>query len=138
MIKVNIFSNLWKMNITRNRIHYLVFILLTIGAGLFSRSRFIPDLIYPYLGDLLYCLMFYFIIGFIFSKMKSVNVLLCCVIVCFVIEITQLIQVDWLNQIRETTLGRLTLGNGFLWSDLVSYTLGGLVGYGFENYLNKK
>lgn len=126
------------MNIFRNRIHYLIFILLTIGIGLFSRSRFIPDLIYPYLGDLLYCLMFYFIIGFLFPKMKSVNVLLFCVVVCFVIEISQLIQTDWLNRIRDTTIGRLTLGSGFLWSDLVSYTIGGLAGFGFENYLNKK
>ena len=111
---------------------------MTIGVGLFSRSRFIPDLIYPYLGDLLYCLMFYFIIGFLFPKMRSVNVLLYCVAICFVIEISQLIQVDWLNQIRETTIGRLTLGSGFLWSDLVSYSIGGLTGFGFENYLNKK
>lgn len=126
------------MNIPRNRIHYLIFILLTIGIGLFSRSRFIPDLIYPYLGDLLYCLMFYFIIGFLFPKMKSVNVLLFCVVICFAIELSQLIQVDWLNKIRETTFGRLTLGSGFLWSDLVSYSIGGLIGFGFENYLNKK
>ncbi len=126
------------MNISRNRIHYLIFIFLTIGIGLFSRSRFIPDLIYPYLGDMLYCLMFYFIIGFLFPKMKSVNALLYCVTLCFIIEISQLIQVDWLNQIRETTLGRLTLGSGFLWSDLVSYSIGGWAGFVFENYLNKK
>lgn len=126
------------MNITRNRIHYLIFILLTIGMGLFSRSKIIPELIYPYLGDLLYCLMFYFVVGFLFPKMKSVNVLLYCVTICFAIEVSQLIQVDWLNQIRKTTIGRLTLGNGFLWSDFVSYSLGGLVGFGFENYLSIK
>jgi hypothetical protein len=122
------------MKTSRNRIHYLFFIILAIGFGLFSRSRFIPDLIYPYLGDLLYCLMFYFIIGFLFPKIKSVNVLLYCVAICFVIEVSQLIKVDWLNEIRNTTLGKLTLGSGFLWSDLVSYTLGGLVGFVLEKY----
>jgi hypothetical protein len=122
------------MKTSRNRIHYLFFIILAIGFGLFSRSRFIPDLIYPYLGDLLYCLMFYFIIGFLFPKIKSVNVLLYCVAICFVIEVSQLIKVDWLNEIRNTTLGKLTLGSGFLWSDLVSYTLGGLVGLVLEKY----
>ncbi len=125
------------MKTSRNRIHYLFFIILTIGVGLFSRSRFIPDLIYPYLGDLLYCLMYYFIMGFLFPKMKSVNVLLYCIAICFVIEISQLIKVDWLNEIRSTTLGKLTLGSGFLWSDLVSYSLGGLLGFGFENYILK-
>ena len=137
-LKVKFFPNLWKMNTSRNRIHYLFFIFLTIGIGLFSRSKFIPDLIYPYLGDLLYCLMFYFIIGFLFPKIKSVNVLLSCVAICFAIEISQLIQVDWLNEIRDTTFGKLTLGSGFLWSDLVSYSIGGFVGFGLENYLNKK
>lgn len=125
------------MKTSRNRIHYLFFIILTIGVGLFSRSRFIPDLIYPYLGDLLYCLMYYFIMGFLFPKMKAVNVLLYCIAICFVIEISQLIKVDWLNEIRSTTLGKLTLGSGFLWSDLVSYSLGGLLGFGFENYILK-
>jgi hypothetical protein len=125
------------MKTSRNRIHYLFFIILAIGFGLFSRSRFIPDLIYPYLGDLLYCLMFYFIIGFLFPKIKSVNVLLYCVAICFVIEVSQLIKVDWLNEIRNTTLGKLTLGSGFLWSDLVSYTLGGLVGFELEPYGKK-
>jgi hypothetical protein len=126
------------MKTSRNKIYYLFFIIITIGIGLFSRSRFIPDLIYPYLGDLLYCLMFYFIVGFLFPKMKSVNVLLCCVAICFIIEVSQLIKVDWLNEIRNTTLGKLTLGSGFLWSDLVSYTLGGLVGFVLEKYFLKK
>ncbi|MFT6320164.1 MAG: hypothetical protein ACJAT4_001086 [Granulosicoccus sp.] len=82
--------------------------------------------------------MFYFIVGFLFPKMKSVNVLLCCVAICFIIEVSQLIKVDWLNEIRNTTLGKLTLGSGFLWSDLVSYTLGGLVGFVLEKYFLKK
>lgn len=126
------------MKTSRNRIHYLFFIIVTICIGLFSRSRYIPDLIYPYLGDLLYCLMFYFIIGFLFPKMKSVNVLLYSVAICFVVEVSQLIQVDWLNNIRNTTLGKLTLGSGFLWSDLVSYSIGGFTGLLFERYFLQK
>jgi len=126
------------MKNSRNRIHYLFFIIAIITAGLFSRSRFIPEFIYPYLGDFLYCLMFYFIIGFLFPKIKFVNVLLFSVAICFVIEISQLIQVGWLNEIRNTTLGKWTLGSGFLWSDLVSYTLGGLVGFFLEKCFLQK
>ena len=126
------------MKNSRNRIHYLFFIIAIVTAGLFSRSRFIPEFIYPYLGDFLYCLMFYFIIGFLFPKIKFVNVLLFSVAICFVIEISQLIQVGWLNKIRNTTLGKWTLGSGFLWSDLVSYTLGGLVGFFLEKYFLQK
>lgn len=42
----------------------------------------------------------------------------------FAIEFSQLFHPPWLNAIRDSTLGRLTLGYGFLWSDLVAYTLG--------------
>ena len=64
--------------------------------------------------------------------------LLIKIAICFIIEVSQLIKVDWLNEIRNTTLGKLTLGSGFLWSDLVSYTLGGLVGFVLEKYFLKK
>lgn len=35
---------------------------------------------------------------------------------------------------RIITLGKLTLGSGFLWSDLVIYSFGALLGYGLEKY----
>jgi len=69
--------------------------------------------------------------------MKSVKVLLYCVVICFAIELSQLIDIAWLNEIRATTFGRLTLGSGFLWSDLVSYSIGGLVGFGIEKWILK-
>lgn len=115
----------------------MLYIILTIGLGLFSRTPIIPEVIYPYLGDMFYCLMFYFIFGFLFPMEKPVKVLLYCVMICYVIELTQLIEYDWLNEIRQTTFGKLTLGSGFLWSDLVSYLIGGLIGFGFEYCLIK-
>lgn len=121
----------------RKRLNYLGYIILTIGLGLFSRTQFIPEFIYPYLGDMFYCLMFYFIFGFLFPKEISVKVLLYSVLVCYIIELTQLIENDWLDKIRQTTFGKLTLGSGFLWSDLVSYVIGGLLGFGLEFFFIK-
>ncbi|WP_373331494.1 hypothetical protein [Salmonirosea aquatica] len=46
-------------------------IIATIGLGLASRSSFIPSLIYPYLGDGLYALMIYFMIGLFGQKPLS-------------------------------------------------------------------
>ena len=54
---------------------------------------------------------------------------------CYLIEVSQLYQGEWLNQIRRTTLGGLILGYGFLWRDLLSYTVGVLLG-GFINKRN--
>ncbi len=119
----------------RNRVHYTFYILITIAIGLFSRSSWIPELIYPYLGDVLYALMFYFIIGWLFPRMEIYKVALYSIAFCFLIEISQLCQADWLNNIRAYQLGSLILGKGFLWSDLLCYMLGGGLGALIEKRL---
>lgn len=43
---------------------------------------------------------------------------------CYAVELSQLIEVPWLDQIRGTLPGRLILGSGFLWSDLACYAVG--------------
>lgn len=40
------------------------------------------------------------------------------------IEVSQLYHAPWIDSIRRTTLGGLTLGYEFLWSDLVWYAVG--------------
>ena len=51
---------------------------------------------------------------------------------CYGIEVSQLYHAEWIDSIRATTLGGLVLGYGFLWSDLVAYTIGVGVGFLFE------
>ena len=43
----------------------------------------------------------------------------------------------WIDAIRNTTLGGLILGFGFLWSDLVCYTIGIIVGAIIDIMINK-
>lgn len=123
----------------RIRIIYLILIIITILLGLLSRTEIVPKIIYPYLGDYLYSLMCFFIIAFLFNKMRPIQVALISILVCYSIEILQLYQADWIENIRNYKLGGLLLGHGFLWSDLVSYTLGGISGYILESmYYNRK
>ena len=126
------------MPIPRNRIQHFFLIIGTIGLGLVSRSRFIPQAIYPYLGDMLYALMIYFIVGFLWREASSFKVAALCVLVCFSIELSQLYQAEWINGIRSTRLGGLVLGFGFLWSDLLCYSIGTLVGVGLEHVFQKR
>lgn len=120
----------------RNRIHYAIFILTTILLGLFSRTQYIPDFIYPYFGDYLYAILFFLIFGFLFPYKKSFLILILSVVFCYGIEALQLYQADWINNIRNYKVGGLILGYGFLWSDMISYTLGGITAYFLErNYL---
>jgi len=125
------------MAIERRRPIYLLFIVGTILLGLLSRTSITPKFIYPYIGDAFYALMFYWIVAFIFSNKASSQIFLISLICCFSIELSQLYQADWINTIRANRLGALVLGQGFLWSDLFSYTLGSLFGLMIEMYFYK-
>ena len=46
----------------------------------------------------------------------------------YLIEISQLYHALWIDAIRATTLGGLVLGFVFLWSDILCYTVGVLLG----------
>lgn len=76
--------------------------------------------------------MFFFIFAFLFPKQAPYKIAIISIGLCFAIEISQLYQADWIKNLRNSTLGKWTLGKGFLWSDLVCYTLGGMFGVLFE------
>ena len=76
--------------------------------------------------------MMYFIFAFLFPKAPSKKIAFLAVGICFAIEFLQMYQAPWINEIRHTRFGALTLGSGFLWSDLVCYSFGGAVGFGLE------
>jgi hypothetical protein len=44
------------------------------------------------------------------------------------VEISQLYHAPWIDSIRQTALGGLVLGFGFLWTDLVCYSVGIFIG----------
>ncbi len=116
------------MRVKRIRRNYIIFVLLIISLGLLSRNSSIPDWIYPYLGDILYSLMFYFIFRSVFLKFPAFKIALITILFCYLIELSQLYQADWINEIRSFKLGGLILGYGFLWRDLISYIIGGIIG----------
>lgn len=109
-------------DVMRNkRLKYLVLICVIIILGLVSREiAFVP----LFVGDVLWAIMIFCIIQFIFTNIDIKILFVASLVICYAVEISQLYQVEWLNNIRMTTLGRLVLGQGFLWSDIISYTLG--------------
>jgi hypothetical protein len=50
----------------------------------------------------------------------------------FSVEISHLVRVEWLDAIRSTRLGTLLLGRGFLWSDLLVYSVGTALAAGID------
>jgi len=108
-----------------------------IVLGILSRkyADFLPDFINVFLGDSLWALMIYSFSAMIFKSKSSNRLLIISLLVCYIVEFSQLYQAPWINQIRQTTIGYLVLGNTFVWSDLVSYTLGVLVGYWVHKWI---
>lgn len=105
-------------------------VILVMIAGLVSRriTFLLPDIITTYLGDALWALMIFFGVTFLFPKLKTSRIWMISLLFCWFIEVTQLYHAPWIDAIRATTLGGLVLGFGFLWSDILAYTIGTFVG----------
>jgi len=82
--------------------------------------------------------MIYFLIRFLSLKTKLQKIAFVSLLVCYGIETLQLYQADWINEIRHTILGRLVLGKGFLWSDLLAYSFGITIAFLGDMYLIQK
>ncbi|MNW23453.1 hypothetical protein D3C74_01560 [compost metagenome] len=114
-------SGLWQ-----KRFGYAGGVAVAIGLGLASRydGLHLPALITAHAGDALWAVMIYFGIRTLWPQGSRCRAALMGLLFCYVIEASQLIQLDWLNAIRSTTLGALVLGRGFLVEDLIRYTVG--------------
>lgn len=113
----------------KKRVVYFTLVCVVILLGLISRQlSFVP----LFTGDLLWAVMMFFIVRVIFPKRAPMLIVFISLILCYAVEVSQLYQAEWINTIRQTLPGRLILGQGFLWSDIVSYTLGILLALFFE------
>ncbi|AHX18838.1 DUF2809 domain-containing protein [Bacillus cereus] len=128
------------MNTKRNRVVYALFTIVVIILGLSSRkfAFALPHLLNDYLGDALWALMIFTGFGFLFPKTETKKLAFISLMFCYGIEASQLYHAEWINSIRATTLGGLVLGYGFLWSDVVAYTIGVGVGILCEVIFRKK
>ena len=121
----------------RNRILYLILTIITIILGLLSRKvQGLPQIISSYSGDALWALMVFFLFSFLFNKKSTIFILVKSIIFSYGIEISQLYHAPWIDSIRATTLGGLILGFGFLWSDLICYTVGIVIGAIIDKIIN--
>ena len=121
----------------RNRFVYALLVVIVILLGLASRrfASYLPEWNKLYLGDALWALMVFFIVAFLFARKSSLWVALTALAFSFSIEFSQLYHAPWIDAIRNTRLGGLVLGYGFLWSDLLCYTVGIGVGVMLERYI---
>lgn len=118
------------------RWRYSFTILGIVLLGIISRQlKFIP----LFIGDLLYACMIYFICRLLLTNRKEYKSLIFSLSICYAIETLQCYDAYWMASIRNTIIGHYILGQGFLWSDLVAYTIGGTIAFLSDRYaFNKK
>lgn len=117
---------------------YLLIMALLVAIGLPARSAFAEKLPYwytQYFGDYLWAMMLFFGFALILRKMGTLKVAIVTILFTYIIEITQLFHPQWLEDIRNIKIFGLILGYGFLWSDIVAYTLGISTGALIERFL---
>ena len=122
----------------RNRLLYLILTIIVMVLGLLSRKiSGLPKIIELYSGDILWALMVFLLFAFLFNKKSTIFIISWAIIFSYSIEISQLYHAPWIDAIRNTVLGGLILGFGFLWSDLVCYTIGIIIGIIIDIMINK-
>jgi hypothetical protein len=118
----------------RLRLTYFALIIITIIIGLLSRHyTFVP----LFIGDVLWATMVYFIIRFLFIHKRVKFVVIASLAFSYAIEFSQLYSAPWIEELRKTLFGKLVLGSVFNWGDLLSYTLGIIIGYFIERLVNQ-
>lgn len=116
------------------RIFYLSGIAVLIALGLLSRRvKFVPAAC----GDALWAMMVYCCFRIVLIRKPMIISAMAALITSFAIEFSQMLTPDWLVKIRSTFLGHMLLGQGFLWSDLLAYTIGIAVIYGLTALIRK-
>lgn len=105
---------------------YVALACLTIGAGLASRRypEFFPAFAARYAGDTLWAAMVFWFLALGWRRASTGRLAASAVAVAFAVECSQLYRAAWIDSVRDTRVGALVLGSGFLWSDLVCYAVG--------------
>ncbi len=121
----------------KQRFLYALAVLCTVVLGLASRkfSAALPLFVAEHFGDALWAAMVYFGFCFLLINTRASRIALLSLLFCFVIEFSQLYQAPWINALRQTTLGALVLGKGFLPIDLLRYTAGVLLACVLDYFL---
>jgi hypothetical protein len=102
----------------------LIALACLLGIGSRRYAHALPAFIAAYAGDTLWALAAFLGIGLVLPRAPTRTIALLATSFSVAVEISQLYHAPWIDSIRQTTLGGLILGFGFLWSDLACYALG--------------
>lgn len=107
--------------IKSNRATYAALLFITISLGLIGRRlAFVPLAV----GDALWAVAVFWGLHLLTPQAKTSRLALFALLISYAVEFSQLWQASGLVKLRSTLPGKLLLGQGFLYSDLIAYSLG--------------
>lgn len=124
----------------RTRVVYLALIIVVVVLGLSSRKfgDALPGFVASYAGDTLWALMVFLGVSLLVPDCPVAKRGGIAMVFSYLIEISQFYHAPWIDSLRETTLGGLILGFGFLWSDLLCYSVGVVFGVVVDQAVRKR
>ena len=103
-----------------------------VGIGIRKVSLGLPPLVPKIAGDALWAFAVFLCFRLLTPNRSTQQVGLAAALFCVVIEFSQKIHAPWLEALRRTLPGRLTLGSVFAWADFSYYALGMIVALLFD------
>lgn len=115
----------------KRRIIYLLLFVFCTWLALATRQhkQYFHPLVVTYGGDIIWAGMFLFLLRIFFSKIQLWKLVVFNYVLGVADECSQLITAPWFVAIRQTKIGKLMLGVGFVWSDLVCFAIGTLLAW---------
>jgi hypothetical protein len=77
-----------------------------------------------YLGDAFWASMVFVSLGIVLPRHSTLTIAGIAGAVCGAVEISQLYHGPWIDLVRRTWLGKLSLGSQFAWPDFAAYFAG--------------
>ena len=102
------------------------FMILAAVLGLASRKTALHTVpvIGTYGGDAAWAMAAYALVRTCAPRARIDTVMLLAAGMALAVELSQLIDAPWINELRQNAFVALLIGKGFLWSDLAAYLAG--------------
>ena len=107
-------------------------------AGLASRRvESLPGFVIDHAGDALWTTAVVLAVAFVFRADARTSAI-AGYGVSVLVELSQLWQPAWLEDLRDNDLIALAIGRGWVWGDLVRYAVGAVLGYGLVRLIDRR
>lgn len=110
-----------------------IVVLLGLGSRRFGDQ--LPQFVSANAGDALWTMAVYLTIATAAPRWSPLKLGLMALGISLAVEVSQLWEAPLLNAMRDTTPGRLLLGSGFLWIDMIRYFAGALIATTLDYWL---